>query len=197
MTARPPAVPAAPAVSVARRTPRALPRRLAAPVGTAVAMLVLLAACTAESTDSDVTAAATPVRPSAEATSDPDAASDQIVGSVIRFTTGLARIDVTIEQDSPAVRDFVSMLPMTLVFEDFAGNEKISYLPRELDHAETPGSALHRGDFLYYIPWGNVGFWYSDRTAGLSGDSLVLGTFDPAADLALFDGASVLAELVP
>ena len=38
--------------------------------------------------------------------------------------------------DNPVTRDFLSMLPLTLEFEDLAGNEKISYLPRDLDHEE-------------------------------------------------------------
>ena len=32
--------------------------------------------------------------------------------------------------DHPAVRDFLSMLPLTVTFEDYNGIEKIGYLPR-------------------------------------------------------------------
>jgi hypothetical protein len=48
-------------------------------------------------------------------------------------------VDVTIGEDNPAVRDFLSMLPLTLTVEEFAGREKISYLPRELRHRDSPG----------------------------------------------------------
>lgn len=34
--------------------------------------------------------------------------------------------------DSPAARDFVSLLPLTLTLEDYAGIEKVADLPRKL-----------------------------------------------------------------
>jgi hypothetical protein len=49
----------------------------------------------------------------------------------VRFDAGEAEV-IVCTADNPTSRDFVSILPLSLEFEDFAGNEKISYLPREL-----------------------------------------------------------------
>lgn len=50
----------------------------------------------------------------AAASATPEGSMNKIVGTVVRFTAGSAAIDVTINQDNPAVRDFLSMLPLTL-----------------------------------------------------------------------------------
>lgn len=61
-------------------------------------------------------------------------------------------MDVTIRQNNPAARDFLSMLPLTLTVEEFAGREKISYLPCKLRHQGSPGSDPKNGDLVYFIP---------------------------------------------
>lgn len=62
---------------------------------------------------------------------------DTVIGTAIRFTAPDGTIDVTLDEDNPAVRDLLTMLPMTLDFEDFIGVEKIA-----LDQLE----ALEGGD---------------------------------------------------
>ena len=82
--------------------------------------------------------------------------------------------EVIIEMfDNPASRDFLSMLPYTGQFEDYAGAEKISYLPRKL---ALPGSGSARqtqGDFTYYSPWGNLAVFYDGY--GFDGSLYILG----------------------
>ncbi len=77
---------------------------------------------------------------SASETSSPAAGS--VVGTVVRFSAGSVSLDVTIGEDNPpATRDFLSMLPLTLTMEEFAGKEKIADLPRPLDYeGGSPGS---------------------------------------------------------
>ncbi|MFV9458569.1 cyclophilin-like fold protein [Rhodococcus sp. NM-2] len=124
-------------------------------------------------------------------------ASHDAVRTTVRFTAGDTSIHVTMA-DNPAAQDFLSMLPLTLEFEDFAGNEKISYLPRELDHEETEGSILNQGDFLYYIPWGNVGFWYTTDPGTHAADSVVLGSYAASLDdLQYLEGRDVTVEALP
>jgi len=77
----------------------------------------------------------------------------------VRFTVGDAEIIVRIA-DNPTSRDFVSMLPLPLDFEDFAGMEKLSYLPRRLSTEGATGSPPANGDLIYFVPWGNLGFFY-------------------------------------
>ncbi len=62
-----------------------------------------------------------------------------------------------------SAEDLASMLPLTLSLEDYAGTEKIAYLPRRLDTRDAPdGYTPHAGDLAYYAPWGNLALFYRD-----------------------------------
>jgi Uncharacterized conserved protein len=61
--------------------------------------------------------------------------------------------------DTPASRELVTMLPLTLSFEDYASTEKVAYLPRKLSSGDS-NSTLPPGDFTYYAPWGNLAIFY-------------------------------------
>jgi len=79
--------------------------------------------------------------------------------------------------DSKTTRDFISLLPLTLTLEDYAGTEKISRLPRRLSTEGAPsGSDPSVGDITYYAPWGNLAIFYRDfeYSRGL----VVLGRID-------------------
>ncbi|CAM3464214.1 cyclophilin-like fold protein [Pseudomonas floridensis] len=70
-------------------------------------------------------------------------------------------------EDNQTARDFVALLPLDVVLEDYASNEKINVLPRTLStQGAAPGITPAAGDFAYYAPWGNIaifhkGFKYS------------------------------------
>jgi hypothetical protein len=99
--------------------------------------------------------------------------------------------------DNPTVRDFLSLLPATAAFEEFAGREKIGYLPRELAVSGSPGSDPVDGDLIYFVPWGNLGLYYNAEGIGYSEQTIHLGTFTATpAELAAFDGADVTMEIV-
>jgi hypothetical protein len=122
---------------------------------------------------------------------------EQVVGTVVRFSAGATSVEVTIGEDNPAVRDFLSMLPLTLTLEEFAGREKIAYLPRELTHAGSPGSDPENGDLIYYVPWGNLGFYYNTAGIGYSDQTIHFGTYDASLDqLAQLEGQDVTVEVV-
>ena len=128
---------------------------------------------------------------------EPRTGDEDVVGTVVRFTSDDAQVDVTIAQDSPAVRDFLSMLPLTLDVEELSGREKIAYLPRELDVEGTPGSDPEDGDLIYYRPWGNLGFYYDASGVGYSDQTLHLGSYDATRDeLDALEGADVTIETV-
>jgi hypothetical protein len=62
--------------------------------------------------------------------------------------------------NNPVSIDFASLLPMTTMFEDYAGTEKITCLPRKLvTQGGITGGAV-QGDFAYYAPWGNLAVFY-------------------------------------
>ena len=91
----------------------------------------------------------------------------------VRFTVGDAEIIVRLA-DNPTSRDFLSMLPLTLEFEDFASMEKIGYLPRELTTEGSAGGAPANGDLIYFVPWGNLGFFYDAERRDESYDDRVI-----------------------
>jgi len=127
----------------------------------------------------------------------PDGDVNQVVGTVVRFSAGSTSVEVTIDEDNPAVRDFLSMLPLTLTLEEFAGREKIAYLPHELAHAGSPGSDPEDGDLIYYVPWGNIGFYYNTAGIGYSDQTIHLGTYDASLDqLEQLESQDVIVEVV-
>lgn len=134
--------------------------------------------------------------PPAASSGTPDGDAAQVVGTVVRFTAGSTSVEVTIDEDNPAVRDFLSMLPLTLTLEEFAGREKIAYLPRELAHVGSPGSDPEDGDLIYYVPWGNLGFYYNTAGIGYSDQTIHLGTYDASLEqLEQLEGQDVIVEI--
>ncbi len=137
------------------------------------------------------------IAPPASSTGTPDEGVDQIVGTVVRFSARSTSVDVTIGEDNPAVRDFLSMLPLTLTLEEFAGREKIAYLPRALTHAGSPGSDPEDGDLIYYVPWGNLGFYYNAAGIDYSDQTIHFGTYDASLEqLEQLEGPDVIVEVV-
>jgi hypothetical protein len=114
----------------------------------------------------------------------------------VRFASGDVAVDVTITADNATTRDFLSLLPLTMTFEDFNDREKISYLPRELDTAGSPGHDPDDGDLIYFVPWGNLGFYYNTDGIGFSDQVIHIGTFDATLDqLERLDTGNVTVEV--
>ena len=64
--------------------------------------------------------------------------------------------------DTPSARDLASMLPLDLTIDDYSTNEKIAYLPRKLtEEGSGPFANEAPGDLCYYVPWGNLAFFYA------------------------------------
>jgi hypothetical protein len=148
------------------------------------------------STDTPVPPTIAPSTPPASSGT-PDGGVDQVIGTVVRFSGGSTSVEVMIDEDNPAVRDFLSMLPLTLTLEEFSGREKIAYSPRKLAHAGSPGSDPEDGDLIYYVPWGNIGFYYNTAGIGYSDQTIHLGTYDASLDqLKQLEGQDVIVEVV-
>ncbi len=115
----------------------------------------------------------------------------------MRFTAGGTSIDVTMGEESPAVRDFLGMLPLTLPFEEYAGEEKIGYLPRKLNIEGSSGSDPEDGDLIYFVPWGNLGFYYNTNGVGYSDDVIYIGRYEATVDqLERLEDGEVTIDLV-
>ena len=88
-----------------------------------------------------------------------------------RTETGDLRIQVSGEDqtilfelnDSAGAESLYEQLPLTILIEDYGGNEKIFYPPQKLETEDTPltegGGA---GGLAYFEPWGNVVMYYGD-----------------------------------
>lgn len=99
--------------------------------------------------------------------------------------------------DNATARDFVALLPLTLMLEDYAATEKIAYLPRKLSTAGTPaGVDPDVGDITYYAPWGNLAIFHRDF--GYSTGLIKLGRLDGDVDTLAAPGpVKVTIEVVP
>ena len=171
------------------------PFRLVVGLGAAVALALVLAACGAPSGDgletggapSPPVASPTPTPTQTTPTNEPSptegtSMNDDVIGTVIRFAASGGAIDVRIDQDNPAVRDLLTMLPLTLTFEDFNGAEKIAYPPRDIRTAGSPPSSAGAGDLAIYVPWGDIAFFYEGERGALSADIVHLGVFDASRE---------------
>lgn len=159
----------------------------------ALSVTVTLAAGCAPAPSERASSARTPqpsASPSPATTAEDTAAPSESQGEVVvRFSNEVALADVVMAEDSPAVRDFLSLLPLELSMEDFNQKEKISYLPRELAWEGTSGFDPEDGDLIYYTPWGNLGFYYDASGIGYSDATLKLGTFTATrSELDALDG---------
>lgn len=105
-----------------------------------------------------------------------------VVSMKIRIAFNDTIMAATLE-DNPSARDFASMLPLeNLAIDDYASNEKISYLPRKLtEDGSGPFGNERPGDLCYYAPWGNLAFFYAGYrwSRGLIRLGRIDGSFHP------------------
>jgi hypothetical protein len=114
-----------------------------------------------------------------------EVSSKQADSMKVRITIG-EKVFTAALTDSETARDFVSLLPLTLTLEDYAGTEKISDLPKKLSTKGAPaGSDPSAGDIAYYAPWGNLAIFYKDF--GYSNGLIILGKVD--GDMEAFNTA--------
>ena len=89
--------------------------------------------------------------------------------------------------DSPAARSLYDQLPLILPVENYGGNEKIFYPPRELDVSDTPLAQGPAGTLAYYAPWGDVAIFYG-QCSGASGLYALGEAVSGADQIAALDG---------
>jgi hypothetical protein len=108
---------------------------------------------------------------------------DRIEGEDMRARFAFADTEFTaVLNGSAHARKFLSMLPLELSIEDYAHNEKIAYLPEKLTARGTGAFGDERpGDLCYYVPWGNLVFFYASYrySAGLVRLGQIEGSFAP------------------
>lgn len=100
--------------------------------------------------------------------------------------------------DQPASRSLVAQLPITVIFEDFNGIEKIARMPEALDTAGmTQGIDPAVADVTLYVPWNTFVFYYDDF--GYDGDLVAMGQIERGMELlkAQTEDFEVTLELMP
>lgn len=171
-------------------------RRLPATLLWPLTLGALLAACSAPGGDAPSRSGSATSESPATSTSTPEPTpAGSVAGTVVHFTAGSSVVEVTIAEDNPTTRGFVSMLPMTLEFEDFADQEKIASPSRALDYTGAAGMTPQVGDLFSYMPWGNLGFFYDVSGLGHSEDLVRLGTTDDLDQVMKLDGRRVTIEV--
>ena len=104
----------------------------------------------------------------------------------LKITIGETVLTATM-YDNPTTRDFISLLPLTLILTDYNGTEKISNLPKRLSTQDAPaGYKPYAGDITLYAPWGNLALFYKDfpYSSGL----IVLGKIDTGIEALKISG---------
>ena len=133
--------------------------------------------------------------PSQEETSQEEKITEMDESKKIRFLLDDGSEIIVSLNDNPAADALYEMLPLELTFEDFNGTEKIAYPPDELPTDGSPDSCDPEvGSLCYYIPWGNLCFFYQDFR--VSSSLIPLGSVESGTEfLAQLDlASSVTAE---
>jgi hypothetical protein len=176
------------------------PKLRSRPQAVAALLMALLsvAACGGQETGDGASANSAPSRPTSSSpdaaeTQTPDTTEDTGSAMNIRLSFGDTALNGTLD-DTPAGRDFASLLPLTLTLTDFHNTEKISDLPQRISTEDQvpAGTAGSAGDITVYAPWGNLALFYRDFT--YTDDLIRLGNLEPAAADALAglaDGTTV------
>jgi hypothetical protein len=180
------------------------PTRAATPAPGATAAAPTMAPTATPSPASTPTTAASPAptsSPAAGVTVSPTpqlSTARDMSQTRVRFTVGDAEIIVR-TADNPTSRDFVSMLALTLNFRDFNAMEKMSDLPRRLTTQGSTGSAPANGDLIYFVPWGNLGFFYNAGRRDEAFDRVIpIGTIETGYErLNELETGPVRVELIP
>lgn len=90
--------------------------------------------------------------------------------------------------DTATSRDFLSLLPLQVVLNDYASTEKVTELPKPLStQGAAPGYEPVSGDITYYAPWGNLAIFYRDF--GYASGLVYLGRIIEGATHLNFRGA--------
>ena len=72
-------------------------------------------------------------------------------------------VAVSVLNDTNSAKSFYEILPLELNLKDYAGREKIAYLPKRLEILGDPSSDGKVGDLAYFAPWGNLVLFYEPQ----------------------------------
>src|SRR5437762_1675356 len=85
--------------------------------------------------------------------------------------------------DSETTRDFVSLLPLTLMLNDLFGREKFGHLPRAISQGGKRTRTYEVGDVIYWSPGPDVAMFYrQDGQSIPSPGIIVMGKIDSGVE---------------
>src|SRR5438876_9267464 len=98
--------------------------------------------------------------------------------------------------DSETTRDFVSLLPLTLMMNDLFGREKFGHLPRAISEGGKRTRTYEVGDVIYWSPGPDVAMFYrQDGQSIPSPGIIVMGKIDSGLEVLSVPGSvKVLIE---
>ena len=101
--------------------------------------------------------------------------------------------------DSETMRDFFSLLPLTLTMNDLFGREKFGHLPRPISEGGERKRTYEVGQLIYWSPGPDVAVFYRhDGQAIPSPGIIVLGKIESGVEALNVPGpVTVTIELLP
>ena len=87
--------------------------------------------------------------------------SGEAMAHKLNFAFANGNYQVEIDENSNNAK-LIAALPLTLTFEDYGSHERIAYLEGKLDIPVSVSCNPVRGDFTYYVPWGNIAVFTKD-----------------------------------
>ena len=95
------------------------------------------------------------------------------------FKIGDKQYVQSIDESNAGAAAFRQALPLAVVFEDYGKIERIAYLNKKLKNfKDNPHCTPARGDFAYYVPWGNLAVFVQDFK--YSDNLLYIAHLDPS-----------------
>lgn len=148
---------------------------------------MLLSSCNPD--DNPITSDVTVPNPETEQPDGSDENMTEKTEQKIRITIG-NQTATAIIYNNPTAHSLIGQLPLTIDMDDFAGSEKIFYLPQNpiIDDASR-GLRTSMGDIAVYAPWGNFAVFYRDGDGSTSNDLIPIGRVENGIELFQVNGS--------
>jgi hypothetical protein len=127
----------------------------------------------------------------------PETSHEQANTMKINLKVGDKSITATLI-DSETMRDFISLLPLTLTMSDLFGREKFGHLPSAISEGGKRTRTYEVGDLVYWSPGPNVAiFYHHDQQSIPAPGIIVIGKIDSGVEALNVPGSvKVMIELM-
>ncbi|MDV2998391.1 MAG: hypothetical protein N4J56_008096 [Chroococcidiopsis sp. SAG 2025] len=100
--------------------------------------------------------------------------------------------------DNPTTRDFISLLPLTLIMNDLLEREKFAHLPRAISEEGERTKTYDVGDIIYWSPGPDVAIYYRHDGQNIPDPGIItIGKIDAGVEAFNVPGSiNVTVELI-